>query len=39
MILEKKKKDGSSSYRAKVYINGRQVTKTFRRKKDAQLWS
>lgn len=38
MILEMKKKDGSSSFRAKVYINGRQVTKTFRRKKDAQLW-
>lgn len=38
MIQEKKKRDGSSSYRAKVYINGRQVTKTFRRKADAKLW-
>ena len=38
MIQEMKKKDGTSTFRVKVYIEGRQVTKTFRRKKDAQLW-
>lgn len=38
MILENKKQDGSTSYKVKVYVNGRQVTKTFRRKADAKLW-
>ncbi len=38
MIQELKKKDGTSTFKVKVYIEGRQVTKTFRRKKDAQLW-
>ncbi|MBH48743.1 MAG: hypothetical protein CME71_11295 [Halobacteriovorax sp.] len=38
MILENKKQDGSVSYKVKVYVNGRQVTKTFRRKSDAKLW-
>ena len=38
MIKMNKKKDGTLSYRVKVYVDGEQVTKTFVRKKDAELW-
>lgn len=38
MILSKKNKSGNISYRVKVYVNGRQVAKTFTRKRDAELW-
>ncbi|MFP5492023.1 MAG: tyrosine-type recombinase/integrase [Bacteriovoracia bacterium] len=38
MIIDYQNKDGSVTYRAKVYIDGRQMTETFKRKKDAQLW-
>ena len=38
MIQEMRKKDKSCTFKVKVYVQGRQVTKTFRRKKDAQLW-
>ena len=38
MIIEYKNKDGSTTYRAKIYLDGRQVTETFKRKKDAQSW-
>ncbi len=38
MIKMNKKKNGTTSYRVKVYVEGRQVTKTFTRKRDAELW-
>ncbi len=38
MIIQKQKKDGSFSYKVKIYVEGKQVTKTFRRKADAQQW-
>jgi hypothetical protein len=38
VIKENKKSNGSKSFRAKVYVNGKQITKTFRRKTDAELW-
>jgi hypothetical protein len=38
MILMRKGKSGQTTYRAKVYVDGRQITKTFKRKRDAELW-